>query len=169
MISKEIKSANMLRKWLKKREKNQDKVNGKKLSRPEIPIDWKKVDELLMAGCYGTEIAGYIGMHPETFYDRVLKKHGIGFTEYMQQKKSKGDSLLRAHQYAKALGLTTQGDNTLLIWLGKNRLGQKENHEEQKITSETVQKFAEIMEQISKIQSSALKIADNNINNAEKS
>ena len=92
------------------------------MSRPQAPIDWKKVDELLIAGCLGTEIAAYFSMHPNTFYDRVQLEFGIGFTEYSQQKRSKGDALLRARQYAKALS----GDNTMMVWLGKNRLNQRD-------------------------------------------
>jgi AraC-like DNA-binding protein len=96
------------------------------MARPELFIDWKKVDELMMAGCMGTEIAAYFAMHPNTFYRRVEEQYSISFSEYIQEKRSKGESLLRAHQYAKALGLTDKGDNTLLIWLGKTRLNQKE-------------------------------------------
>lgn len=94
--------------------------------RPLIDIDWEKADELMIAGCNGVQIAGYFGMHPETFYDRVKKEKKIGFTQYLQQKQSKGEALIVAQQYAKALGLTDSGDNTLLIWLGKTRLEQKE-------------------------------------------
>lgn len=97
------------------------------MARPEATIDWDKVDDLLTAGCLGTEVAAFLGMHPETFYDRVVKKHGIGFTEYMQQKRSKGEALIRAQQFAKSIGLTKKGDNMMLIWLGKNRLNQNDN------------------------------------------
>lgn len=100
------------------------------MSRPEKPIDWKKVDELLMAGCMGTEIAAYFDMHQNTFYARVEQEYNVSFTQFSSEKKSKGESLLRAHQYAKALGLTDKGDNTLLIWLGKNRLNQKDNKDD---------------------------------------
>jgi hypothetical protein len=92
------------------------------MSRPEKHIDWLKVDQLLMAGCNGAQIAPHFDMHQETFYDRVRDKHGIGFTEYCAIKRKQGDSLLLAKQYEKAL----KGDNTLLIWLGKTRLEQKE-------------------------------------------
>lgn len=95
------------------------------MSRPEKPIDWAKVDQLLMAGCKGTQIAPHFDMHPETFYDRVKEKHGVGFTEYCALKKDHGDSLLHAKQFEKAL----KGDNTMLVWLGKNRMGQKDREE----------------------------------------
>lgn len=94
--------------------------------RPEAIIDWKKVDDLLISGCSGAQIAGYFGLNPATIYDRCNKDHGIPFSEYSQQKYSKGETILKAHQFAKAIGKTKDGDNTLLIWLGKQRLGQKE-------------------------------------------
>lgn len=93
-------------------------------TRPKKIVDWAKVDELLMAGCLGTEIAAHFDMHHDTFYRKVEEQYGIGFTAYSAEKKAQGDSLLRAAQYAKALGLSDKGDNTLLIWLGKTRLGQ---------------------------------------------
>lgn len=96
------------------------------MARPEKPIDWKKVDDLLMAGCHGTEIAPHFDMHVNTFYDKVMEVHNIGFTEYSALKRSHGDSLLRHVQYGKAL----KGDNSMLIWLGKNRLNQKESFQD---------------------------------------
>lgn len=100
------------------------------MSRPEKEIDWNLVDSLLIAGCHGTEIAPHFDMHYSTFYDRVVKKYGISFTDYAQEKRQKGNSNLRYHQYLKALGKTEAGDNSLLIWLGKNRLGQKDREED---------------------------------------
>jgi len=92
------------------------------MSCPPKPIDWEKVDNLLMAGCTGTEIAPHFDIHPDTFYRRVNEKYGVGFTEYCSIKRQKGDSLLREKQFQLAMN----GDKGLLIWLGKNRLGQKE-------------------------------------------
>ncbi len=103
-----------------------------KMSRPEKPIDWRKVDQLLMAGCFGSEIAEHFDMHPNTFYDRVFQEYNMGFTEYSSLKRAQGDGLLRARQFKKAL----EGDNTMLIWLGKIRLNQKE--QENKITDQEI-------------------------------
>ena len=114
------------------------------MSKPEIPIDWKKADELMMAGCLGTEIAAFFGIHPETFYDRVTKQYGVGFSEYFAKIKGKGCSLLRAHQYAKALGLTDKGDNTLLIWLGKNRLDQRDNKDPLTVSNDVEKKMDDL-------------------------
>lgn len=127
------------------------------MSRPEIPINWDKVDELLMAGCHGTEVAAVLGINEETFYDRVVKKFNIGFSEYKAKKQSTGDSLLKLQQYGKAMGLTTKGDNTLLIYLGKVRLGQNE-HPEQKVASdEIIKAYSSLMQQLSQAQASSSK------------
>jgi hypothetical protein len=152
-----------------------------KAGRPYKPIDWKRVDELLEAGCTGGEIAPHFNMHHDTFYERVQTDHGVTFTEYADKKRQKGGSLIREKQYKKAL----KGDNSMLIWLGKNRLGQKDNPDVVQFKDEDVQKFNAIMQMMSDYQaqasqanaqansqandhSSALKIADNNINNADK-
>lgn len=62
-------------------------------------------------------------MHPSTFYDKVTEVHKISFTEYATQKKAKGNYLLREAQF----DLAVKGkDRSMLIWLGKQRLGQRE-------------------------------------------
>lgn len=119
--------------------------------RTEKKIDWERVDQMLMAGCLGTEIAACFDMHPQTFYDRVVKKYNVSFTEYCQEKKGIGDSLLREAQFEKAI---KKKDNTMLVWLGKQRLGQKENAHEVSISQELLKPFAEIMNQISATQNS---------------
>jgi hypothetical protein len=91
--------------------------------RPKADIDWNYVNELLTAGCSGREIAGEIGLNCNTIYDRCEKDHGISFSEYSQQFYAKGDTLIRKKQFDKAI---KEGDNTLLIWLGKNRLKQSD-------------------------------------------
>jgi hypothetical protein len=85
-------------------------------------VDWEKVDEYLLAGCKGTEIAPHFNMHHDTFYRKVEEKHKVSFTAYAARKKEQGDSMLRKAQFDKAV----KGDNTMLIWLGKNRLKQRE-------------------------------------------
>jgi len=93
--------------------------------RPVKPIDWKLVDSLLMSGCTGVEIASHFDMHPITFYQRVEQQYGTSFTNYSSEKKQKGESLLRHKQFEIAM----KGDKTMLVWLGKNRLGQRETEE----------------------------------------
>lgn len=137
----------------------------KKITRPVKPIDWNKVDHLLMAGCHGTEIAAHFDMHHETFYNRVSQEKGMGFTAYCAEKRAKGDSLLRAKQFEKAVA--NSGDNTMLIWLGKQRLGQTETQATNSFDTEAVTKFNALMAQLGLRQesSSDLNKVDNNKSN----
>lgn len=94
------------------------------MGRSEKKVDWKLVDTLLISGCNGTEIAAHFNMHHDTFYRKIEEEYKTSFTAYSQIKRQEGDSLLRHAQFQKAV----QGkDNTMLIWLGKNRLKQSEN------------------------------------------
>jgi hypothetical protein len=135
------------------------------MSRPEKPIDWKKVDDLLMAGCFGTEIASHFDMHPNTFYDRVNAQYNMSFTDYSCQKRQKGDSLIRTKQFEKAL----KGDNVMLVWLGKNRLNQRESAQNDNIDAEILSKYTVMMEQIRKLQDSERNVASINSNAEQKS
>ena len=118
------------------------------MARPEKKIDWKKVDDLLISGCHGTEIAPEFDMHVNTFYERVEKQYNMSFTDYSAQKRYQGDGILRHVQFLKA----KDGDNTMLVWLGKNRLGQREKEEEKTISPEAIVQAAQLIEQINKAQ-----------------
>lgn len=111
-------------------------------------IDWDKANDLLVAGCPGTEVASFFGMAAVTFYDAVVRKYGMTFSDYRHSLKQKGESILRAHQFAKAIGLTKEGDNTLLIWLGKQRLGQSESPHDHNVSETAVKNFNELMSQL---------------------
>jgi len=95
------------------------------MARPAAKIDWDLVDEYLEAGCEGVEIAGLLGVHPETLYNHCETEHKMGFSHYRATKRAKGDAILRKVQY----DIAKEGDKAMLIWLGKNRLGQAEKQE----------------------------------------
>ena len=84
-------------------------------------IDWNEVDEMIIAGCPGTEIAGHYGLHPNTLYNRAAAEHGCVYSEYAHNKKSTGDARIRMKQYKEAV---ENGNTQLLIKLGEYRLGQ---------------------------------------------
>lgn len=86
-----------------------------------VNIDFQLVDELLEAGCDGTQIAAVLGCHKETLYDRVKEVKKTDFSDYKAQKRSKGDAALLKAQYDSAI---IDKDRGMQIWLGKNRLGQ---------------------------------------------
>lgn len=94
---------------------------------PLKKIDWAKVDAWLEAGCTGTEIAACLGIHYETLYRRCEKELEIGFSEYASQRRSIGDAHLRTLQQE----LANDKDRGMLIWLGKQRLKQKDKPDEE--------------------------------------
>lgn len=120
--------------------------------RPGKPVDWDKVDDLLTAGCLGTEVASFFDMHPQTFYNKVIEKYSMSFTEYSTKKKQNGEAILRTHQYAKALGITKEGDNTLLIWLGKQRLNQRETPEDVEVSEAAIKNLNALVHQLDSLQ-----------------
>jgi hypothetical protein len=121
--------------------------------RQPAEIDWKLVDDYLEAGCAGTDIAAQLGVYPDTLYERCQKEKGTTFTAYSQQKKQSGDYLLKKAQFDKAIGRTEHGDNTLLIWLGKVRLDQKETTTIA-VSAETEKNYRSLMEDLAEMQAS---------------
>lgn len=124
--------------------------------RPLIPIDWDKVDEWLESGCKGTEIAPRLGVSTDTLYNRTASEKRVSFSEYAHEKKSKGDGILRHTQFKSAI----KGNITMQIWLGKQRLDQKENPGMVSVPAEYAEVFVQTMNAIKQRQD-ALKIDDN--------
>jgi hypothetical protein len=121
--------------------------------RPLIPIDWKQVDEWIKRGSLGTHIAACLGICSDTLYDRCQQEHGIGFSEYLAQKRSVGDTGLLGKQYDEAMN----GNTTLLIWLGKVRLGQKETEPDDQNKKGTVQELCSSMKEVADALNSNIK------------
>ena len=93
-----------------------------------IQIDWDKVDELLEAGCDGTQIAAFLGCHEDTLYNRCQEEKNLAFSAYKAQKRAKGDSALLTAQFEAAV---KEKDRGMLIWLGKQRLGQTDKAQQE--------------------------------------
>ena len=93
--------------------------------RPAALIDWKAVDRLLQAGCTGVQIAARFAIHADTLYRACQSEYKIDFAAYSQEKRAHGETLLLEQQFTIAM----KGDKTMLIWLGKQRLNQKEKHD----------------------------------------
>ena len=92
------------------------------MPRTKIPIDWTRVEKMAMAGASGVQIAAAIGIHYNTLAERYKADNKHDFSEYLATKREKGNELLLRKQYDVAMS----GDKTMLVWLGKQRLGQTE-------------------------------------------
>lgn len=113
-----------------KRPKKYKKVEENPLGtgRNAKPIDWEVVDLMLQAGCKGVQIAPMFNLGPEGFYQRFYNHYGLHFSDAQRQRRDQGDGRLLTKQFTEAL----KGDKQLLIWLGKNRLRQSDNPQDEK-------------------------------------
>ena len=92
----------------------------KRRGRPPADIDLKKLRLLAEIGCTDAEMAAHLGVSERTITNR---KHELA--ETIALGNAKGNVSLRRKQMKMALA----GDRVMLIWLGKNRLGQKDKIE----------------------------------------
>lgn len=92
---------------------------------PPIKINWTTVDAMMHIQCTGEEIAAVLQIDYDTLQRAVKREKGIPFADYIRQKSDGGKSSLRRLQWSKA----KEGNPTMLIWLGKQVLGQKDHQE----------------------------------------
>ena len=91
-----------------------------KTGRPKIEIDFAEVDKLCQIQCTGEEIASFFGISYDTLERRCKEQFKVSLAEYIKEKSAKGKSSLRRLQWKAAMN----GSVTMLIWLGKQYLGQ---------------------------------------------
>jgi hypothetical protein len=89
----------------------------KKAGRPKLEIDGDLVEKLAGIGCPNKEIAAIVGCSVDT-----LDRH---FADVIAKGRENGKTRLRKKQIEVALA----GNVTMLIFLGKNMLGQADKQE----------------------------------------
>lgn len=99
------------------------------VGRPRIEINWEELDKLCFLQCTLREIAGFFDCSEDTIDRRLKEQYGVGFAEYFAVKSQGGKISLRRLQYQTA----TKGNVSMLIWLGKQWLGQTDKAEIQEI------------------------------------
>ena len=92
------------------------------MARPLTDIDWQQVDKMCEIHCTGEEQASILGVDYDTLNAACKRDKGIGFSDYFKQKSSGGKMSLRRRQYTSAM----DGNTTMLVWIGKNWLGQSD-------------------------------------------
>lgn len=98
---------------------------GRKPGRPRAVIDWALVKRQLSAGASGSSIAYELGIAAETLYLRCQEDNGMEFSAFRLLHFGRGNDLIAMKQFEVAM----RGDKTMLVWLGKNRLGQRDRQE----------------------------------------
>ena len=102
-----------------------NKEPTKKMGRPRKEVDYATIDKLCAIQCTGEEIASVVGVDYDTLQRKIKEDFGMTFTEYFELKRSSGKASLRRMQWKAA----EAGNKTMLIWLGKQYLGQKDKQE----------------------------------------
>lgn len=95
------------------------------MARPLKVIDWALVDSACEIMCTGEEIASLCGVDYDTLNRACKREHDCGFTDYYKSASASGKMSLRRKQLEVAMS----GNPTMLIWLGKNQLGQSDRTE----------------------------------------
>ena len=93
--------------------------------RKRIPINWEEFDKLCMLQCGLTSISLWFGCSEDTIERAVKREKKKKFAEYWAEKAERGRSMLRQKQFEVAM----RGNTALLIFLGKNWLGQTDKVE----------------------------------------
>lgn len=91
-----------------------------KAGRKPVELDKERFEEMCEFQCTKKEICLEFNITSNTLADWCKRTYGANFSTVFAQKRQKGFQSLRSAQYALAL----QGNTTMLIWLGRNWLGQ---------------------------------------------
>lgn len=86
-------------------------------------IDWDIVGKLAHIQCTSDEIAHVIGVSVHLLLKRCKEENGITFPEFLDKNRIGGKIAIRRAQFEKAIN---SDDTSMLIWLGKQYLGQSE-------------------------------------------
>jgi hypothetical protein len=93
--------------------------------RPRVEIDIDKLRNMVRIQCTAGECAGVFECSVDTL-DRRLKEEGYGgFADFYKRYSDEGKSSLRRAQWKAA----QNGNATMLVWLGKQMLGQRDKQD----------------------------------------
>jgi hypothetical protein len=100
----------------------EDSKESRKTGRPPVKLDLAQIEELAAIHCTREEIAGVIGVTARSLRRFQERADVAGAIERGQLR---GKASLRRQQWKAAQA----GNSTMLIWLGKQILGQKDRFE----------------------------------------
>lgn len=86
---------------------------------------WEQIEKLASIQCTGEEIAAVMKVNYDTLNLRVKERFNESFSDWFKKASAQGKMSLRRWQFEGA----QKGNVTLLIWLGKQYLGQADKQE----------------------------------------
>lgn len=97
-----------------------------KMGAPIKEMDIPEFEKLCKMQCTETEISAWFGFSDDTLNRRCVEHYGRTFAEVYNEKRQGGRASLRRVQWQKAV----EDENVvMLIWLGKQYLGQSDKQE----------------------------------------
>jgi hypothetical protein len=111
--------------------------------RPKLEFDKEQFEEMCRIQCTKDEICAVFGGIDEKTLTRWCKDtYGMGFSDIYKIKAIDGKKSLRRKQYEVAL----DGNVSMLIWLGKQDLGQRDKQEVDQTITQTPVKIVQDVE-----------------------
>lgn len=95
------------------------------VTKPKFDLDWEQLDKLCQFPHRHEDIAFILGCSVDTLESRIREKYDETISEYHEKRKSRIRISVLQKQYEVAM----RGNVTMLIWLGKNMLGQADHKE----------------------------------------
>lgn len=93
--------------------------------RPKVEINSEMLDAILSFGASCADCAGQFNCSEDTIARFIKSQHGVTFAEYSDKKRA----LIRNKLRQKQIQMALSGNVALLIFLGKNMLGQADKQE----------------------------------------
>lgn len=116
------------------------------MARPRVELEnmsfdgWDQLDALII---WSNQVycAERLGINIDTLADRIKERTGLSFSEYKEQKKEAMRVNIRKKQYDIAMS----GNVSMLIWLGKNELGQSDKNENKHDITDDIKKGIQLL------------------------
>ena len=99
------------------------------MARPKKNIDQKQFETLCNLQCTQDEICGFFDVTDKTLTRWCKETYKMGFSDIYKIKSQNGKISLRRWQFR----LAEKGNATMLIWLGRQYLGQTEHNDSIKV------------------------------------
>jgi hypothetical protein len=94
-------------------------------SKPMNDEDYEKLVAMIRIQCTQEELCGVFGMSIDTLNRRIAERGDENFAGLYKKHSDEGKASLRRQQWAAA----QKGNPTMLIWLGKQMLGQRDKQD----------------------------------------
>ena len=91
--------------------------------RPKKDINWEQLKAMVRIQCTQEECAAVLGVDVDTLSARLREQDYASFSDFYKKYSHEGLASLRRAQWKAAV---EQNNPTMLVWMGKQMLGQKD-------------------------------------------